>query len=188
VLGDVIADGQLEATRPAAKGAAAVAFMNPGGIRAELPFDQQTGGEALGQVTYGEAFTVQPFSNVMNVETLTGDQIRRVLEQQFDNPSPGQSRILQVSQGFTYSYDLSRPAGSRVDPASIEIGGTPVVATQQYRVAMNNFLQGGGDGFTVFKEGTNLLGGDVDLDAFVAYFSAHSPISPPPRNRITRTG
>ena len=188
VLGDVIADGQLEATKPAAKGGAVVAFMNPGGIRAELTFNQQSGGESPGQVTYGELFTVQPFSNVMNVETLTGDQIRRLLEQQFDNPAPGQSRVLQVSQGFTYSYDLSKPAGSRVDPASIKIDGTPVVPTQQYRVAMNNFLQGGGDGFTVFKEGTSLLGGDVDLDAFVAYFAAHSPVSPPPRNRIARTG
>jgi 5'-nucleotidase len=184
----VIADGQLEATEPAAKGGAVVAFMNPGGIRDELPFDQQSGGEGPGQVTYGELFTVQPFSNVLNVETLTGDQIERLLEQQFDNLSPGQNRILQVSQGFTYRYDLSKPAGSRVDPASIKIDGTPIVPTQQYRVAMNNFLQGGGDGFTVFKEGTNLLGGDVDLDAFVAYFAAHSPVSPPPRNRIARTG
>ena len=183
-LGDVIADAQLEATKPAAKGGAVVAFMNPGGIRADLTSSQQSGGEGPGQITYAEAFTVQPFSNVMSVETLTGVQIRRVLEQQFDNPAPGQSRILQVSQGFTYSYDLSRPAGSRVDPASIRIGGTPVVATQQYRVAMNGFLQAGGDNFTVFTDGTNVLGGDIDLDAFVAYLGAHNPLSPPPRNRI----
>ncbi len=188
VLGDVIADGQLEATRPAAKGGAVVAFMNPGGIRADLPLGQQTGGETPGQVTHGEAFTVQPFSNVLNVETLTGDQIKRLLEQQFDNPAAGQSRILQVSQGFTYGYDLTRPAGNRVDAASIRIGGIPVAASQPYRVAMNNFLQGGGDGFTVFKEGTNLLGGDVDIDAFVAYFGAHNPVSPTSRNRISRTG
>jgi 5'-nucleotidase len=124
----------------------------------------------------------------MSVETLTGDQIRRLLEQQFDNPAPGESRILQVSHGFTYSYDASRPAGSRVDPASIRLGGSPVVATQQYRVAVNGFLQAGGDNFTVFKEGTNLLGGDIDLDAFVAYLGAHSPLTPPVRNRIVRTG
>jgi 5'-nucleotidase len=187
-LGDVIADSQLEATSPAAKGGAVVAFMNPGGIRADLAAAELSGGESPGQITYSEAFTVQPFSNVMNVETLTGDQIRRLLEQQFDNPGPGQSRILQVSQGFTYSYDLSKPAGSRVDPASIRLDGAPIVPTQQYRVAMNSFLQAGGDNFTVFKEGTSLLGGDIDLDAFVAYLGAHSPLAPPARNRISRTG
>lgn len=181
-LGDVIADGQLEAASPANKGAAVVAFMNPGGIRAELTY------KGTGQITYADLFTVQPFSNVMSVVTLTGDQIRRVLEQQFDNPAPGADRILQVSRGFSYSYDRSRPAGQRVDAASIRIGGTAVSPTATYRVTMNSFLQAGGDTFTVFKEGTNVLGGDIDIDAFVAYFAAHSPVAPGPRNRITRTG
>jgi len=187
-LGDVIADAQLESTSPSNKGGAVVAFMNPGGIRAELTANQQSGGEAPGQVTYSEVFTVQPFSNVMSVTTMTGDMIKRVLEQQFDNPGPGQDRVLQVSNGFTYSYDRSKPAGQRVDASSIKIGGQTVGATTQYRVAMNNFLQGGGDNFTVFKEGTNLLGGDVDLDALVAYIGKHAPVAPGPRNRITRTG
>ena len=187
-LGDVIADAQLESTKAPDRGAAVVAFMNPGGIRSDLLVNQQSGGEQPGQVTYGEAFAVQPFSNVMNVVTLTGDQIKRVLEQQFDNPSTGQDRILQVSNGFAYSYDRSKPAGQRVDASSIKINGTTVVAGSQYRVAINNFLQGGGDNFTVFKEGTNLLGGDIDLDAFVAYLTARAPVPPGPRNRITRTG
>jgi 5'-nucleotidase len=186
-LGDVIADSQLEATKAANKGGAVVAFMNPGGIRADLTANNQTGGEQPGQVTFAEAFTVQPFSNVMSVVTLTGDQIKRVLEQQFDNPSAGQDRILQVSNGFTYSYDRTKPAGSRVDASSIKINGTTVAAATQYRVAMNNFLQAGGDNFTVFKEGTNVLGGDIDLDAFVAYLTAKAPVAPGPRNRITRT-
>jgi 5'-nucleotidase len=187
-LGDVIADAQLESTSPANKGGAVVAFMNPGGIRAELTYNAQSGGEQPGQVTYSEAFTVQPFSNVMSVVTMTGDQIRRVLEQQFDNPSAGQDRILQVSNGFTYSYDRTKPAGQRVDASSIKIGGQVVGASQSYRVAINNFLQGGGDNFTVFKEGTNVLGGDIDLDAFVAYLTKHAPVQPGPRNRITRVG
>jgi 5'-nucleotidase len=186
-LGDVIADSQLEATKAPNKGGAVVAFMNPGGVRADLTANNQTGGEQPGQITYAEAFTVQPFSNVLSVVTLTGDQIRRVLEQQFDNPSAGQDRILQVSNGFTYSYDRTKPAGSRVDASSIKINGTTVVAATQYRVAMNNFLQAGGDNFTVFKEGTNVLGGDIDLDAFVAYLTAKAPVAPGPRNRITRT-
>jgi 5'-nucleotidase len=187
-LGDVIADAQLESTSPSNKGGAVVAFMNPGGIRAELTANQQSGGEQPGQVTYGEAFTVQPFSNVMSVVTMTGDMIRRVLEQQFDNPGPGQDRFLQVSNGFTYSYDRSKPAGQRIDASSMKIGGQTVGASTQYRVAMNNFLQGGGDNFTVFKEGTNVLGGDIDLDALVAYLGKHAPVAPGPRNRITRTG
>jgi 5'-nucleotidase len=118
---------------------------------------------------------------------MTGDMIKRLLEQQFDNPSAGQDRILQVSNGFTYSYDRTKAAGQRVDATSIKINGTTVVAGTQYRVAMNNFLQAGGDGFLVFKEGTNLLGGDIDLDAFVAYLTAKAPVAPGPRNRITRT-
>ena len=69
-----------------------------------------------GQITYSEMFTVQPFSNVMNVKTMTGDAIYRLLEQQFTTPAAGAIRLLQVSNGFTYSYDFRRPAGSRVTP------------------------------------------------------------------------
>ena len=186
-LGDVIADGQLASTSPANKGAAVVAFMNPGGIRADFTAGASSGGEAPNQITYQEAYTVQPFSNVMNVLTMTGDQIKRLLEQQFDNPSAGQLRFLQVSNGFTYSYKVNAPAGQHVDASSIKINGTLVAPATQYRVAENNFLSAGGDGFTVFKEGTNQLGGDIDLDALVAYFQTKSPIGPGPQNRFTRT-
>jgi 5'-nucleotidase len=187
-LGDVIADAQLEATKPANKGSAVVAFMNPGGIRADLTFNQQSGGEAPGEVTFGEAFTVQPFGNTLVVKTMTGAQIKTLLEQQFDNPSVGADRILQVSAGFTYSYNRSAPRGSRVDPASIKINGVTVNPTQGYRVTMNSFLADGGDNFTAFRDGTNTLGGEVDTDAIVAYFAARSPVAPGPQNRIVRTG
>ncbi len=187
-LGDVIADAQLAATKPPAKGGSVVAFMNPGGIRADLTFNQQSGGEQPGQVTYGEAFTVQPFSNTLVVKTMTGAQIKALLEQQFDNGGVGRTRILQVSSGFTYSYNASRPAGSRVDAASIKINGTTVAPEARYRVTMNSFLAFGGDNFTVFNQGTDQLGGEVDVDALVAYFAANSPIAPGPQNRITKTG
>jgi len=187
-LGDVIADAQLAATKAPAKGGSVVAFMNPGGIRADFTFNQQSGGEQPGQVTFSEAFTVQPFSNTLVVKSLTGAQIKNLLEQQFDNGSPGRTRILQVSNGFTYSYNASRPAGSRVDAASIKINGTLVSPSAKYRVTMNSFLSFGGDNFTVFNEGTEQLGGEVDVDALVAYFAANSPIAPGPQNRITRTG
>jgi len=186
-LGDVIADAQLETSKDPAKGAAVVAFMNPGGIRADLTFANQTGSEQPGQVTYAEAFTVQPFGNTVVVKTCTGDQIKRILEQQFDNPSPGADRVLQVSNGFTYSYARNAPSGSRVDFASIRINGTPIVAATQYRVSLNSFLADGGDNFSVFRECTNPLGGEVDLDAVERYFAARSPVAPGPQNRITRT-
>ncbi|MDX6399200.1 MAG: 5-nucleotidase [Gaiellaceae bacterium] len=188
-LGDVIADAQLAATKPENKGGAVVAFQNPGGIRADLIASQVTGGEGPGQVTYSEAFTVQPFGNTMVVKTMTGAQLKTLLEQQFDNPAKGEKRILAVSTGFTYSYNQSRPAGSRVDAASIKINGVTVAAGTSYRVAMNNFLADGGDNFPAFTQGTNPLGGEIDLDALTAYFAANpNGVAPGPQNRITRTG
>ena len=187
-LGDVIADAQLAATKPANKGASVVAFMNPGGIRADLTFNQQSGGEQPGQVTFGESFTVQPFGNSLVVKTMTGAQIKTLLEQQFDNPTKGSNRILQVSNGFTYAYDLRKPAGSRVDASSIKLNGAVVGSSTQYRVTMNSFLADGGDNFPVFRDGTNKLGGEVDTDALAAYFAANSPVAPGPQNRIIRVG
>ena len=187
-LGDVIADAQLASTSPGDFGGAVVAFMNPGGIRADLTYNNQVAGEALGQITYSEMFTVQPFNNVMNVKTMSGASIYRLLEQQFGNPGPGQIRLLQVSKGFTYSYDFTRPVGSRVTAGSVAINGTPIVATGLYRVAMNNFLSSGGDGFSAFNEGTDQLGGEIDIDAAVNYFLKNSPIAPGPRDRVTRLG
>jgi 5'-nucleotidase len=179
-LGDVIADSQLEATAAADFGGSKVAFMNPGGIRVDLLDD--------GSVTYNDLYSIQPFANTLVVKTMTGQQIKDLLEQQFDNAKPGEDKILQVSNGFTYSYDRSKPAGSRVDASSIAIAGVPVAATDSVRVTMNNFLATGGDGFTVFNQGTDQLGGPVDIDVFADYFTKHSPVAPGPRNRITRTG
>jgi 5'-nucleotidase len=184
-LGDVIADAQLAATVDPAEGGATVAFMNPGGIRADLTF-AQSGAEGDGNVTYAEAFTVQPFGNSLVTMTLTGAQIDTLLEQQFDNPEVGQNRILQVSDGFTYTWDAAQPVGSRVDPATIVLDGVAVDPAASYRVTVNSFLADGGDGFAVLTDGTDRLGGDVDLDALVDYFAAGSPVSPGPADRITR--
>jgi 5'-nucleotidase len=180
-LGNVIADSQLEATAAADKGGAVVAFMNPGGIRAPIKYDEISGGEQPGEVTYGELFKVQPFGNTLVVKTCTGAQIQALLEQQ---QFPG--RILTVSRGFNYTWDASQPAGSKVINSTVTLNGAPIVDTQPYRVEMNNFLASGGDGFTVFNNCTDQLGGEVDLDAVVRYFGAHSPVSPPTDNRITR--
>jgi 5'-nucleotidase len=187
-LGDVIADAQLASTSPTDFGGAVVAFMNPGGIRNDLTYNNSPAGEAPGQITYSEMFNVQPFNNVMNVKTMSGASIYRVLEQQFGNPTATAIKLLQVSNGFTYSYDFTRPAGSRVTPGSVAINGVPITATGTYRVAMNNFLSSGGDGFAAFNEGTDQIGGEIDIDAAVNYFLKHSPIAPGPRDRVTRLG
>ena len=185
-LGDVIADAQLAATSDPLFGGAVVAFMNPGGIRADIIAAQTPGGEAVGEVTNGELFSVQPFNNVMTVLTCTGAQIDALLEQQFDNPTAGQNRILQVPAGFAYTWDAAAPLGAKVDIASITIGGVPIDAGTGYRVAMNNFLATGGDGFSTFTQCTDPLGGEIDLDVLVTYFGANSPVGPGPQDRITR--
>jgi 5'-nucleotidase len=182
-LGDVIADAQLASTSPTDFGGAVVAFMNPGGIRADLICTPAcVSGPA--PVTYNQLFTVQPFNNVMTVKTMTGDMIYRLLGQQFTVAPPPNFRILQVSDGFTYEWS-SNPTPHVID-GSVEIDGVPVDKTASYRVAMNNFLASGGDGFSVFNEGTDPLGGEIDLDALVNYFMHNSPVAPGPQDRITR--
>jgi 5'-nucleotidase len=183
-LGDVIADAQLAATAPAGFGGAVAAFMNPGGIRADLTYAGSAAGEGDGNVTYGEVFTVQPFGNSLVTLTLTGAQIDQLLEQQFDNPTAGQNRILQVSNGVSYTWSASAPTGSKVDPSAIMVNGVPVDPNGSYRVTVNSFLAEGGDNFTVLAQGTNRLGGAVDLDALVDYFAASSPVPPGPQDRI----
>lgn len=177
-MGDVIADAQLAATSAADKGGAVVAFMNPGGIRGSLAYANTYGSELPGEITYGEAFTVQPFGNDLVTLTMTGAQIKAVLEQQY-----GTNLTLQVSNGFTYTFTKSAPADNRI--SNMMLNGVPIDPAASYRVTINSFLVTGGDGFTVFKQGTDLLVGMVDIQAFVDYFMANSPIAPGPMNRIT---
>ncbi|RYP86923.1 bifunctional metallophosphatase/5'-nucleotidase [Nocardioides guangzhouensis] len=186
-LSDLIADAQLAATSAAGAGGAQLALMNPGGVRADLVYAGSTAGEGDGNVTYGESFTVQPFGNLLVSMTLTGSQIERVLEQQWVTQSDGSVRFLHLgpSSGFHWSWSASAPVGSKIDPASITLNGAPVDPAASYRVTVNSFLADGGDGFTVFREGTNRVGGGVDLDAFNAYLGANSPVAPPAATRVT---
>jgi 5'-nucleotidase len=185
-LGDVIADAQLAATSDPAFGNAVVAFMNPGGIRADFTYASSPVGEGDGNVTYGEMFTVQPFGNNMVTLTLTGEQIDTLLEQQFVGCGQTSNRILQVSNGFTYTWSVSAPACSKVDPTTIQINGATVDPNGFYRVTVNSFLADGGDNFFVLVQGTNRLGGEVDTNALEQYFVANSPVAPGPQNRITQ--
>ncbi|HEX8261536.1 MAG TPA: bifunctional metallophosphatase/5'-nucleotidase [Allosphingosinicella sp.] len=175
VLGDIIADAHLAATRPSG---AQIAFTNGFGVRADLQ------PAADGSVTFGQLFAIQPFGNTLAVKTLTGRQIRAVLEQQFDSGSNTVTapNMLLPSANVRYAYDLSKPAGQRI--LDLFIDGKAVADDTVYRVAMNSFLATGGDNFTVFREGSDAAGGPVDLDALEAYIAASSPLTPPVPERI----
>ena len=178
-LGNVIADAQLAGAGDEA--GAVAAFMNPGGVRADL---------LAGDVTYEEAFTVQPFANNLVTLDLTGAQLQCLLEQQFTV-----GRTLYPSSSVAYVVDpagttgpLADPfTGSRVVDSSLTIGGVPVVDSSTYRITVNSFLAGGGDGFSVLKGGTGSVTGSIDLDAFTAYLTANSPVEAPELDRIRLT-
>ena len=179
-LGDVIADGQLAATSEPATGNAVIAMTNPGGIRTDL-LRREDGG-----VTYADVFASQPFRNQLVTVTLTGAQIKAALEQQWADPN--RPRILQVSRGFTYSFDATRPAGARVDAASLRLNGATIDPSRPYRVTINNYLALGGDGFAALKDGRDAQFGKYDDEVLFAYVKANSPVAPPPRDRITSRG
>ncbi|MEV6969334.1 bifunctional metallophosphatase/5'-nucleotidase [Hamadaea sp. NPDC051192] len=193
-LGDVIADAQLAYTQSAG---AQIALMNPGGIRDNLVYSASTGGEAAGEITYGECFIVQPFNNTLVTKTMTGDELRWALEQQFTG-FEGQSstKILQVSSGFTYTYSASAALGGKI--SNLALNGVAIDPAATFRVTMNGFLDGGGD-FTAYNsDGTvknpsrlnvgtdKIVHPGFDIDALVAYFGAHSQVAPGTADRITR--
>ena len=184
-LGGVLADAHLAATSSPDTGNAVVAFMNPGGIRDNITF-ASSGPEADGELTYGEAFSVHPFGNSLVTMTLTGAQIDALLEQQFREEGAGYGNMLQVSAGFSYTWDPAAPLGSKVDATSIRIDDSVVKPDGRYRVTVNSYLAGGGSGFSVFEEGTDRVGGDIDVDALVAYFAKAGTVAPGPQDRITR--
>ncbi len=194
-LGDLIADAQLDATHDPANGGAVISFMNPGGIRQELPFNSGMPGVPAGEVTFGELFTVQPFSNNMFTITLTGAQIKTVLEEQFTgcaqgfppdhSEPPPNNRMLQISNGFSYTWNRNGPVCAKVDPASIKLNGVVIDPSATYRVAVNNLLVDGGDQFYAFRAGTDRREGVRDLDAMTGYLAKHPAVAPPPPDRIT---
>ena len=177
-LGDVVADAQLAATSNEANGGAVIAFTNPGGIRTDI---QKTG---EGQVTYGDLFASQPFQNKLVTLTLTGAQIKDVLEQQWLNSKP--ARVLQVSKGFNYTWDAAREDGDHVIAARMSLNGAPIDPAASYRVTVNNYLAAGGDGFAELTEGTAPQLGGHDIDALYSFFQSHSPVAPATDRRITR--
>jgi 5'-nucleotidase len=191
--GNLIADAQLAATAAPDTGAAVAAFMNPGGVRSDFTF-AQSGTEGDGNVTYGEAFTVQPFGNSLVTLTLSGAQVLEMLKQQWC--AQEFARVLLPSAGVSYTYSLSaatallgQPCEGAANPVSnLTIGGAAVDPAASYRITVNSFLAEGGDRFTVLAAGTDRLGGAVDTDALEAYIAPSltgAPVAPPALNRIS---
>jgi 5'-nucleotidase len=189
--GDLIADAQLMATQPAALGGAQIAFMNPGGVRS--PGFVSVAAAYPHELTYGGAFTVQPFGNSLVTMTLTGGQLKALLEQQFIGCA-GQAaqRVMQVSNGLKVTWSASAPACAKIVDVTFtptDVTATPPAATgspqivvsngvvqnptRTYRVTVNNYMAAGGDGFTTLVGGTNRLGGAQDVDALVAYLARY---------------
>ena len=167
-LGNLVSDAMLAAnqagTRPAD-----VAMHNNAGLRASLP---------KGPITYGALFQVLPFGNVLTAEDLTGSQILAILEKTVSG-RPGN----MVVSGMTYSFDQSKPVGSRILAATI--AGKPLDPQRVYRVQTIDYLAGGGDGQNTFKEGRNLVYGDPVIDVVADYIRTHSPVNPAVEGRIT---
>ncbi|MFD5631390.1 bifunctional metallophosphatase/5'-nucleotidase [Streptomyces sp. NPDC127072] len=186
-LGDLIADAQL-AHAKSLDPEADIAVMNPGGIRAGLTY-AASGGEGDGVVTFGEAYTVQPFANTVNLVDLTGAQVITALQQQVSGLNEASPKILQISAGLTYTLDLTKTGAARVAADSVRLNGAAIDPAATYRVAMNSFLAGGGDGFAALGQGSNVLVGSDDLAALEAYLTANSsaaaPYPVPAADRIT---
>jgi 5'-nucleotidase len=152
--------------------------MNPGGIRTDLLFASSGAGDPNGSVNYREAATVQPFANTLTTLDLTGAQLKAVLEQQWQPAGSTRPFLkLGVSEGFSYVYDPTAPAGSHI--GAMYLNGALVTPGQTIHVVTNSFLAAGGDAFTAFTQGTNKAdSGRIDLDAFVDYIGANSPVTP----------
>ncbi len=185
-LGAMIADAFLAGTSDTSYGdrPAQIAFTNPGGLRSDLSTSLA--------VTFGQLFNVLPFNNSLVTMDLTGAQLLRLLEQQWERPQPAGGRILPVSNGFSYTWDASQPEGAapgtghRVVPGSMRLHGEPVAMERSYRVTVNSFMASGGDALSVFKQGTNVQEGENDLVVAKLYLRLKGILQPPQLGRIQR--
>jgi len=185
--GDLIADSQLAATQPVSFGGAVIAFMNGGGVRSPgFTFASSPAGEGNGNVTYGEAFTVQPFGNSLVTLSLTTKDLKDFLEEQFAGclgQSATATRFALPSAGFKYSWDGAKSCGARISNVTLRTGSTTETLVdangvvqnpaKSYRVTVNNFMADGGDGYGTLTKGSSRVGGAQDIDALTAYMAAN---------------
>lgn len=178
-LSNLVADALADALAAPNVGGAEIGVVNPGGLRAELLL-----GTDGGVITFSEANAVLPFVNNLHTITLTGAQLKTLLEQQWQRTqggtipaAPRDYLQLGLSTNFTYTYDPARAEGDRV--TSMTVNGAPVDPARGYRVGTFSFLTDGGDNFHVFRQGTNKRdSGLIDRDAWIAYLTSNSPLSP----------
>lgn len=175
-LGNLIADAQQAMALTASNQGSDFTLMNPGGVRADLLVNTNN------QISFGDIFTVQPFGNSIVTLSLTGQQIRDLLEQQWSGANAATARILQPSKEFSYTYKKDKSASPRA--GNILVAGQPLLDRKVYRVTVNSFLADGGDNFTVLKQGKNPGGGGQDIDALEQYVAQHSPLTAPKTDRI----
>nr|WP_227505543.1 bifunctional metallophosphatase/5'-nucleotidase [Acinetobacter sp. A47] len=175
-LGNLIADAQQAMALTASNQGSDFTLMNPGGVRADLLVNTNN------QISFGDIFTVQPFGNSIVTLSLTGQQIRDLLEQQWSGANAATARILQPSKEFSYTYKKDKSASPRA--GNILVAGQPLLDRKVYRVTVNSFLADGGDNFTVLKQGKNPVGGGQDIDALEQYVAQHSPLTAPKTDRI----
>lgn len=175
-LGNLIADAQQAAALTASNQGSDFTLMNPGGVRADLQTNSNN------QITFGDVFAVQPFGNSIVTLSLTGQQIRELLEQQWSGANADRPRILQPSKELSYAYKKDATAVPRA--TQIMISGQALMDSKSYRVTVNSFIADGGDNFTVLTKGTNRVGGGQDVDALEKYINQNSPVQVPETNRI----
>ena len=166
-VADLIADAQLAATRAPGRGAADLSFINTGGTRSDLV------PRADGSVTYGQIFALEPFGNTLVVRTMTGAQLKALLEQQYDAQGLRASTLVP-SANFHFAYDLSKPQGERI--IAMTLDGKPIDPDGRYRVVVNSFLATGGDGYTVLTQGTDPFDAVLDLDALEAWLATNPQV------------
>lgn len=184
-LGALIADAFLTGASAPQGGhpGAQIALVGPGGIRGDLSSSLS--------VTFGQLFSVIPFANNLISMDLTGAQIVRVLEQQWEGKT-GNGQIMAVSEGFSYTWDASAPSGAapgqggRVVPGSLMLDGKPMSMDATYRVVVDTFIAGGGDRFTVFKQGKNRVTGELDSAVLKLYFRMKPVVHVPTLGRVLR--
>ncbi|HWJ82787.1 MAG TPA: ExeM/NucH family extracellular endonuclease [Nocardioides sp.] len=192
-LGNLVAEAQRWATsRDGVSVHADIAFMNPGGLRADMVGTANGSGN---DVTYRQAADVQPFANTLVNMNLTGAQIETVLEEQWQRNAQGgvPSRPflrLGVSKGFTYTYEevpvtVSAPNSAPVETFEGEVtgmwlDGQPIDPAATYSVTVNSFLGSGGDNFWELAKGRDKVDtGQIDLQAMVDYLAAKAPADAP---------
>jgi len=175
-LGNFVAEVQQTATE---RNGSQIAFMNPGGLRADMLAASTGADDPEGNVTYAEAAAVQPFANTLVVLDITGAQIKDALEQQWQPDGASRPFLkLGVSDGFSYTYDPTAARGSRITGMTLD--GTAIDAATTYKVTVNSFLASGGDNFTAFDgAAAKADSGQIDLQAQVDYFASHPTVTPP---------